>query len=285
MLKEINYSIRWKILHTLLTKFPCPSFSPRSIYRIPSASFLIRFEDARQRSNIIKISRLSTHDSSHRFPTKFGEESLRDTSFTAFPTDQSRPTPDPSATSPLVFYFLRSPREFHLPVASPSVSPRCARQWLRISVVAHTYLISSVSSAFDGAEDAARLPPVAVGKARLAALCHHGDYIAVSARNIESHCACGMGEGVEEEQRQTGMNAQYVARGVAYSTRRYFESLLKHRDASFVGLKTRILGRIFVRQFTGQCAMMNRGYIKRKKDTTSRFRGWFLKGRILNRSR
>lgn len=170
-------------------------------------------------------------------------------------------------------------------MASPTVSPRGARQWLRISVVAHTYLISSVSSAFDGAEDAARLPPVAVGKALLAALCHHGDYIAVSARNIESHCACGMEEGVEEEQRQTGMNAQYVARGVAYSTRRYFESLLKHRDASFVGLKTRILGRIFARQFTGQCAMMNRGYIKRKKDTTSRFRGWFLKGRILNRSR
>lgn len=198
-----------------------------------------------------------------------------------------RPTPPPRPPSFSISYgaLATSGGEFHLPVASPSVSPRGARQWLRISVVAHTYLISSVSSAFDGAEDAARLPPVAVGKARLAALCHHGDYIAVSARNIESHCACGMGEGVEEEQRQTGMNAQYVARGVAYSTRRYFESLLKHRDASFVGLKTRILGRIFARQFTGQCAMMNRGYIKRKKDTTSRFRGWFLKGRILNRSR
>lgn len=72
----------------------------------------------------------------------------------------------------------------------------------RISVVAHTYVISSVSSAFDGAEDAAQLPPVAVGKARLAALCHHGDYIAVrretSSRTSDTVRDGGGREEVEE---------------------------------------------------------------------------------------
>lgn len=39
------------------------------------------------------------------------------------------------------------------------VSCKKRRQWTRISVVAYTYVVSSVSSAFDGAEGAARLPP------------------------------------------------------------------------------------------------------------------------------
>lgn len=110
-----------------------------------------------------------------------------------------RPTPPTPSLSPS---FSISSRDTHGGALASSganftylwlrlVFHRGARQWLRISVVAHTYVISSVSSAFDGAEDATRLPPVAVGKARLAALCHHGDYIAVSARNIESHVRTG----------------------------------------------------------------------------------------------
>lgn len=250
-------------MQSLFTKFPYPSFSPRSIFEYPRIllHFLIQFENSIEYNKKSSFSTPThpTSNNSHRFPTKFGEESLRDTSFTAFPTDQSlqRPTP-PRPCSPL---FSISSRDTHGGALASSGANftylwlrlafhRGARQWLRISVVAHTYVISSVSSAFDGAEDAARLPPVAVGKARLAALCHHGDYIAVSARNIESHerlCVRDGGGGVVEARaRQTGMNvAQYVAQGVAYSTRRYFESLLKHRDASFVRLKTRILGRIF----------------------------------------
>ena len=48
--------------------------------------------------------------------------------------------------------------EFQLPVASPSLMQEMVTM-MRISVVAYTYVVSSVSSAFDGAEGAARLLP------------------------------------------------------------------------------------------------------------------------------
>jgi len=48
--------------------------------------------------------------------------------------------------------------ESRLPVASPSLMQETVTM-TRISVVAYTYVVSSVSSAFDGAEGAAKLPP------------------------------------------------------------------------------------------------------------------------------
>lgn len=48
--------------------------------------------------------------------------------------------------------------ESQLPVASPSFIQETATM-TRISVVEYTYVLSSISSAFDGAEGAARLPP------------------------------------------------------------------------------------------------------------------------------